>query len=128
MSRVSNRDMAFMRRALSLAETSTERQKHGCIVVKSGRVIGVGVNTFRNHPSVVDAPNDDSSYHAEYNALRGLDARGAVVYIGRMAKTGKRLSQPCAKCTVDLVTAGVKRIVWSTNDGYDSKTVKHYQP
>jgi diaminohydroxyphosphoribosylaminopyrimidine deaminase/5-amino-6-(5-phosphoribosylamino)uracil reductase len=78
----------------------------GCVVVRDGRVIGMG------HHMVFGAP------HAEVNALadcaaRGEDPRGATVYV---------TLEPCAHfgkqppCVDALMTAGVARVVCARRD------------
>lgn len=117
---MSNRDRVHLARALRVASTSTERIKHGAVVVKSGRVIGVGVNTFRNHPNTVSDPEHESSYHAEINAIRGLDeasVAGAVIYVARVNRMGhSRMSKPCNACRGALAYAGIKRVVWTEDE------------
>lgn len=114
---MSNRDRVHLARALRIASTSTERIKHGAVVVKSGRVISVGVNTFRNHPNTVSDPEHESSYHAEINAIRGLDVEGATIYVARVNRMGhSRMSKPCNACRGALAYAGIKRVVWTEDN------------
>lgn len=113
---MSNRDRVHLERAMRLASTSSERYKHGCVVVKGGRVIGVGVNTYRNHPNNVTNPHIEASVHAEVNAIRGLDVEGATIYVARVNNAGvPRMSKPCNECRGILAYAGVKRVVWTEN-------------
>ena len=114
---ISNKDRLHLNRAISVARTSTERQRHGCVVVKGGRVISVGVNTFRNHPLVVSQPDRNSSYHAEINAMRGVDLTGATLYVARLGRNElPSMSAPCVHCTSAIIKAGAKRIVWTVNE------------
>lgn len=113
---ISEKDRAHLNRAIKIAYTSTERQRHGCVIVKGGRVISVGVNTFRNHPLFVSDPNRNSSYHAEINAMRGVEVRGATVYVARISRNNSPvLSAPCIFCMHAIMKSGAKRIVWTTN-------------
>lgn len=117
---ISNRDRRYIARAGVLALMSTERFKHGCIVVRGGRVIGVGVNTFRNNPNNVERPKEEASYHAETNAMKNIDAVGATIYVSRVnAATDLTLSAPCFRCLNFIKSSGVKRVVWSV----DNKTI-----
>ena len=114
----SNSEISFLDRAGRVAGTSTERQKHGCVIVKGGRVISVGVNTFLNHPNVVSNPDRESSFHAEINAIRGLDVSGSTVYVARVNNRGEtKLSKPCLECYKSLKEAGVKKIIWTEDNG-----------
>lgn len=116
----SRRDSSFLDLALKLAESSDCSQKHGAVIVKSGRVMAMGVNKFRNDPAFV--PSDTTrgrgtifSVHAEVDALsRMADARGAVMYIARAGKSGPALSRPCDYCTEHLINAGIKAVSYTT--------------
>lgn len=113
---ISDRDRTHIERAFAIASSSTERQRHGAVIVKSGRVLSVGVNTFRNHPQTVSDPNTQSSYHAEHMAIKATstDITGATMYVARINRNGKgALSAPCKHCYQKLVEAGIKRAVWS---------------
>lgn len=117
---ISNRDKRHIARAGFLARVSTERYKHGCVIVRGGRVIGVGVNTFRNNPNNVEHPKQEASYHAETNAMRGLDVTGATIYVSRInAAKELTLSAPCFNCLERIKLSGAKRVVWSV----DARTI-----
>lgn len=88
------------RRALG---TTAENPNVGCVIVKDGRVLGVGWTQPGGRP------------HAETEALRmaGQGARGATAYVtlepcAHHGKTG-----PCAEA---LVNAGVARVVTAIED------------
>ena len=101
--------------ACRLAMESQERTRHGCVIICGGAVQGKGVNTKRNQPGIVEEI-DALSVHAEVNALRGVNAKGAVAYIARVNNQGeKRQSRPCPECLTKLKAAGVKRIVYTVN-------------
>ncbi|HEX5219453.1 MAG TPA: bifunctional diaminohydroxyphosphoribosylaminopyrimidine deaminase/5-amino-6-(5-phosphoribosylamino)uracil reductase RibD [Verrucomicrobiae bacterium] len=103
-------DEHFMRLALRLARqgygTTSPNPTVGAVLVKQGSIIGQG----RTAP--VGGP------HAEIRALqnarrRGLDARGATLYV---------TLEPCCThgrtppCTDAIVAAGVRRVVVGTTD------------
>lgn len=116
---ISNKDRNYMERAIKVASASTERQRHGCVLTKGGSVIGVGVNTFRNHPCSVSNPNNESSYHAEIMALKATSLPvGATAYVARVNRQGVvRMSMPCIRCAKALRLSGIKRVLWSTDSG-----------
>jgi len=94
-------------------------QRHGCVIVKSGRVVAAQVNTFRNNPDNMSEDHIKSgcTVHAERNAIRraGANAEGSTMYIARVNKQGvTRLSRPCNNCYVALMKAGVKEIVYTS--------------
>lgn len=116
---ISKRDKAYLSVARYLATKSTARNTHGCVVVKSGRVLGTGWNKNRNHPTIVSPEHikTDCSYHAEEVAIReaGSNAKGAIIYVARVNKQGKdRDSKPCDKCSTLIEKVGIKRIVYTT--------------
>ena len=115
---ISNRDRSFLARAITIAEQGTERHRHGAIVVKGGRVIGLGVNTFRNHANNVTNPARESSYHAEINAMGSASVKGATVYVARLTRTDRvGVSKPCFNCYTEMIERGVKRVIWTGDEG-----------
>lgn len=115
---LSNRDQMWLNIACKLAETSTERTQHGCVIVSGSSVYAMGVNTGRNQPGIVDNVNA-LSVHAEINALRKgrkSNLNGSTAYIARLNKHGeKRQSRPCPDCLAALKAAGCKRVVYTIN-------------
>lgn len=113
-------DRAHLNRALKMAAVSTERQKHGALVASGRRVLSVGVNTFRSHPNTVTDPKHHASFHAEVAAIRALrtSPTAATIYVARVIKNGSPgLSRPCSACYAAIKSAGIKRVVYSADDG-----------
>jgi diaminohydroxyphosphoribosylaminopyrimidine deaminase/5-amino-6-(5-phosphoribosylamino)uracil reductase len=103
-------DRAFMRRALTLAErglfTTTPNPRVGCVLVKSGSVIGEGWHERAGLP------------HAEVNAIadarsRGHDPRGATLYVNLEPCNHTGRTPPC---TDTVAAAGVSRVVAAMAD------------
>jgi deoxycytidylate deaminase len=117
---LSNKQKQFLSLASKLAESSELPQKHGAVIVKSGRVLAVGVNRWRNKNIQVTEPeyNPNLTYHAEVDALhRFADVTGATIYIARVGKNNEpKFSRPCSRCLVALKEAGIKKIVYTTHD------------
>src|SRR5882724_9875474 len=98
-------DEQFMRRALALARRglgqTSPNPAVGAVLVKNGRVIGEGWHKRAGGP------------HAEVFALRGVNARGATLYV---------TMEPCRTwgktppCTEAIIAAGVKRVVVAALD------------
>jgi dCMP deaminase len=99
--------------------TCSKRQV-GCVIANTNnRVISIGYNgVAAGRAHCIDSPCKAvterapvshikcMSQHAEISAL--IQA-GAATYGGTMAIT----TSPCASCTIALITAGVKRLVFS---------------
>jgi len=94
-----------MRRALALARRGVGRTSPnpavGAVVVRGGRIIGAGWHRQAGKP------------HAEIEALRGVDAKGATLYV---------TLEPCCThgrtppCTEAIIAAGLKRVVVAATD------------
>lgn len=86
-----------------------ERLNVGCILVKDNRIISQGYNGFLpgcEHKSIVRDGHEQSTVHAEQNALcdcakRGVSCEGATAFITHY---------PCIICTRLLLAAGIKEI------------------
>lgn len=102
----------FLVMALGVASTSKCRQMHGCVVVRHGRVLGVGVNVTKNSPRYVNWRY--SSVHAEINAMRKAGwPRKATVYVARINSLGEsKLSKPCSSCQIVLDSYKAK-VIWT---------------
>jgi diaminohydroxyphosphoribosylaminopyrimidine deaminase/5-amino-6-(5-phosphoribosylamino)uracil reductase len=101
------RDVAFMRRALTLAKKgwgqTAPNPMVGAVIVKDGTVVGEGF-----HSRYGEA-------HAEIEALRaaGARARGATVYVSLEPCNHVGKTPPCVDA---LIAAGVSRVVAATRD------------
>lgn len=100
-------DLRWMRAALALGRRGLGRTAPnpsvGCILVKSGRVIGRGLTADGGRP------------HAEVLALAraGAAARGATAYVTLEPCSHHGKSPPCCDA---LIAAGVARVVVATGD------------
>ena len=124
---VSRQELIYLRRAWHLANMSTERQRHGAILISGRKTIAVGCNTFRNYPQNVSNPAVDCSYHAEHNVLKAIAARSNAasdvfkelakssrLYVVRINRKGMLMpSEPCDKCKTLLIAARIKEVVHS---------------
>ncbi len=118
---LSRQDRSFLKLAAKVAELSDMKTRHGCVIVRSGSVLSMAVNSFRNDYTTTE-PNrykDDCSIHAEVAAIkRCKDTRGAVLYVSRINRGGEfRLSKPCIRCQVAIEKAQLKRVAFSTSQG-----------
>ena len=94
----------FMRRALELAARAIRtypNPKVGAVVARYGDVIGEGYHRGAGHR------------HAEIEALHGIDAAGATMYVTLEPCSHQGRTPPCAPAVAD---AGIKRVVVATED------------
>jgi pyrimidine deaminase RibD-like protein len=105
---ISKRDTSYIKLAAKLAGEVTDTHKHGCVILKGGRIIATGRNMYYN------------GVHAEIHAFNKLNPgtlKGAIVYIARLRKQQKYgLSRPCPECEEILRKAGVMKIIYTTNN------------
>jgi tRNA(Arg) A34 adenosine deaminase TadA len=104
-------------RAIKASRLSTCNFKHGAVVTRGGRVIGIGVNSYRNDINYIK-DTSNLSFHAEAMAIKAAgDCRGATIYIARTNKRGHtRHSAPCPRCRKAIIESGIKHIVYTGNE------------
>lgn len=118
---LSKKQKAYMNVARFLATKSIMRHKHGAVVVKSGRVVGLGYNKARNHPDVVTEGRHrvECGYHAEAVAIKeaGKNARGATIFVARINRQGEDLlSKPCELCQKTIEESGLKSVIFTRSN------------
>ena len=107
-------DEYFMATAFLIATRSAcQRLNVGCVIVSKGthknRIIAAGYNGFlpgAPHISRIDNDHEQSTVHAEQNAIsdaarRGVSLSGSTAYITHF---------PCIVCAKLLVAAGINEI------------------
>lgn len=107
-------DEYFMATAFLIATRSAcQRLNVGCVIVSKGthknRIIAAGYNGFlpgAPHISRVDNDHEQSTVHAEQNAIsdaarRGVSLSGSTAYITHF---------PCIVCAKLLIAAGINEI------------------
>lgn len=100
------------------------QHKVSAIVVRGNRIFSTGFNKIQTHPS---SRSYDNMLHAEVSALIGLDfetTKGATVYVYRRKKTGELgNSKPCPACQLAIEEAGIKKVIYSHEDGWKEEKV-----
>jgi dCMP deaminase len=114
----------FMVAAHFISKRSTcHRLQVGCVLVKDNRIIASGYNgnlPNTTHESIVVNGHEMMTVHAETNAVsdcanRGVATAGCTAYVTHM---------PCVKCAQVLLSAGIKKIVYSDDYKNDEITTK----
>lgn len=116
----------FFQLAEKLAEKSTHyNHKHGAVLVRKGRVLGVGFNSYKTSPK---SPHPWKFIHAEFSAIlnsRLEDFTDCEIYIIRTKKLGGLgNSKPCKFCERMIKSLNIRVVHYST-DFNDFKTEKY---
>lgn len=112
---------SFLNLAMKTAEASECTQRHGAVVVKSGSVLSIGLNKWRNDAALADemfaaGKSTNISVHAEIDALsRVRNPAGAVLYIARVNRQGEpMMSKPCNECSKAIEESGITKVVYTS--------------
>ena len=103
----------YLELALSVASKSKCRHKHGCVVVRNGKVVSTSTNKKIGDPKTAWRT---SHVHAEFAAIvaAGSFATGANVYVARVAADGSPApSKPCKKCESIMSRSKVSKVLWT---------------
>lgn len=112
----------FIRLAIQQAEQSAMPNRLGAVVVRKKNVIGAGYNR-EDHPWLyrnnILKLHPKHGMHAEVSALYGADdSEDAIVYVVRLRKDDSiGLAKPCLSCAGYMIISGIKRVIYSDNDG-----------
>ena len=135
---ISRRDMKYFEVAKSLSKTSTfPRVKIGAVIVLKKHIISIGVNSTKSHPIQkyynrlrFDEEDSNHTLHAEIQALLsvpyGIDLSDATLYTYREMnnhKLGK--SRPCPSCMGMIKDKNIRRICYTTEDGYCEEILEY---
>lgn len=97
-----------VRALIKHATKARHRQhKHAAMVLNGSNTISIGWN----HSSV-------HAEHAAINRAWRTGTAGATMVVIRIRKDGSvGMSRPCEQCVIRLINAGIKKVVYSDNDG-----------
>lgn len=105
------------------ASKSTFKYRLGAVITKGGRVLGQGHNEVGRYTKSNPHPYKDSIHaevHAILDALRrgkGSIPTGASLWVTRIGNSGLRSSSPCSYCRLFALANGIKKVIYTTNDG-----------
>ena len=136
--KMKQKDKVFFDVAAKIAKLSNHpRVKIGCVVVEHGRIISSGANSYtKTHPiqKRLDKLRFDgettAKVHAEVAALVPLiknktDLSKARIYVYREHKDGSLgCSRPCCGCMSLIKECGIKRVLYTNNEGYVCEDLK----
>lgn len=129
---------AYFRAAEAISKLSDHHYKIGCVVVANHRIISSGHNGGTNTHGFQKRLDDrffgdeksKGCKHAEVDALlpfigRGMDLSKATVYVFRRNCRGDlALARPCPRCMSVIKSLGIKKINYSTPDGFAEEVIQ----
>lgn len=114
------------------AESEHSEYYHGGVLVKGGSIIQSSPNKnrycrfagrFLKVSKATSGKEHRPTLHAELGCILGLDrsmTKGSTIYVVRVGKDGDlKLSRPCEMCEAALAFCGVRRVIYSTPDGFE---------
>lgn len=121
--------------AIEEAYKSPVLMRHGCVAVKNGKILARGFNHYRTF-SKDNFITNTCTCHAEcdvirklHNANPNIDYKKVTLYIVRINRKGDlKSSAPCIDCYNMLTKCGVKRIVYSSDNGIQKTNLKDFIP
>lgn len=135
---MTKRQMSFFKIAKNVSQLSDfPKIKIGAIVVHKHKIISSGYNSKNKCHRLQAQLNkkrfeDPScgSIHAELAALLPLlhkrDLKGASIYTYREYSNGQlAISRPCKSCMSIIKKLGIKKIYYTTQDGYAEEILKY---
>ena len=98
----------YIKLGRAVANKSTHNFRHATLLLRGGKVLSYGYN--------------HDNRHAEYNAIKSVwpkFRRGAVLINFRIGRKDTLLnSRPCFECEQFSRQAGIKKIIFSTGEGF----------
>lgn len=127
---LSNKELNLSNIAINIAMQSNQHYKLGCIIIKNGKVV---CKNFNDKRSRLNGKNF-VCIHAEINCIHNLlkyekNYRKLKNYSILVLRIGKddngniilRNAKPCKYCTDSIKKYGLKKIIYSNDDGYLEK-------
>lgn len=112
----------FFQAALSESKKSSYKVPMGAVVVHKNTIVGRGCNIAHS----TGEPND--GMHAEIAAINNTTAKyrkDGVLFVGRVNKDDElAMAKPCQSCETILKKLGIKRIWYSSEDGWQRMDLK----
>lgn len=124
-SELSKKTKSYLEKARIEAEKSKFTYRHGAVLVRGGHIISSAFNENRFCSFGARFRTEDgiATHHAELRCILGLDrsmTTGATVYVVRISNSGEfKMSKPCQMCRDSMRFVGVKRVIYTTNNGIE---------
>lgn len=121
----------FEQIAAALLDKPNGSFKHFAFITKGTRILSIGWNDLSAQSfKIVDSDNifkveyPLGGLHAEANAIRRMDdlndcRKATLISIRLNLRKELRDAKPCPICMPVIATAGIKRIYYSTSEGFE---------
>jgi deoxycytidylate deaminase len=97
--------------------------RHGAVIIKDNTIISAGFNQYKSHPTLI-TQTKFPYLHAESHSMfkYGLDRlEGSTLYVIRIrSQEHIGLSKPCFVCEYFIKEANIKKVFYTTNEGYNA--------
>ncbi len=120
-----NRDQRLLALAFKATYSSLHRMPTAAVIAVNGKPISVGINK----PNCTHPKQDDAHYpgqhatstHAELSAILGVpreQLERSSIYVARRLRSSCKpgLAKPCSTCARLIKEAGIKRVIYTTNE------------
>lgn len=111
---ISAKDQRFLQMAAGVATQSKCRFRHGCVLVKHGKILSASPNIFRNNVHNMGDNWAHSSIHSEIATLKRAGfPRRATLFVARINASGEiRISKPCYNCQ-EVIDGLHCKVLWT---------------
>ena len=108
----------FFNVAIGEAYKSSFKIQMGAVVICKNKIVGRGHNV-----SLSTGKKHGDGKHAEMAAIGNTTARhrkDSTVIVCRINRSGDiRMAKPCVKCQTIMKKIGIRKVIYSTNFGWD---------
>lgn len=131
MIRISKRKETLFKIAKNVAALSNFKYRLGAVLYCKHKIVSSGCNSDTDTDPIQSKLDYErhgcecpGKLHAETSTLlpfikRKVDLTGAELYVARITKTGDgAMARPCPSCMKLIKQCGIKKIYYTTNDGY----------
>lgn len=112
--------------AISSSGAGRDNFRHGCVISYKKDILAVKHNQLKTHPKCL-LFSSWPFLHSESSAIIHLgltQCRKCDIYVIRIKKDNSLgLSKPCSSCNKLIKYVGIKRVYYSTDEGYESYEV-----
>uniref|UniRef100_A0A6C0KU24 CMP/dCMP-type deaminase domain-containing protein n=1 Tax=viral metagenome TaxID=1070528 RepID=A0A6C0KU24_9ZZZZ len=109
----SKKFFSVLRLLIQESHFSTRIHKHACAILRGGKIIDISNNNIKNRVA----------NHAEQNLLyrwKNCTLHNCILFVVRVVQGDKFAdSKPCFHCVQNIKKSGIKKVVFSTNSGFE---------